>query len=221
LLNLDLPTITGKTLRENIAGARTLDREIIRPLDEPFAPEGGLAVLKGNLAPDGAVVKQSAVSEMMLRHSGPARVFDSEEAAIAGLLAGQIKPSDVVVVRYQGPRGGPGAMEMMNVAHFISGMDLDETVPILTDGRFSGTNRGGAIGHIAPEAMEGGPIALLRDDDRLLIDIPARRLEVALSAEELSRRAAEWVRPEPKVKKGVLGAYARFSTSLWAGATVL
>ena len=220
LLDLDLPTVTGKTLGENVARAKVFDREIIRPLRDPFSSEGGIAVLTGSLAPEGAIVKQSAVAEEMLRRSGPARVFDSEKQAIAGLQAGQIKPGDVVVVRYEGPKGSPGAREVFNLAHFIAAMGLDADVSVITDGRFSGTNKGGAVGHICPEAMDGGPIALLRDGDRIDINVPNRRLDVALSDKELARRARDWVRPEPKEKKGVLAAYARLVSSLSTGATV-
>ena len=220
LVDLDLRTVAGITLGESIAGAKVLDRRIIRPIDDPFYPEGGMAVLRGNLAPEGAIVKQSAVAKEMLQHTGPAKVFDCEEEAVEGLQAGKIEPGDVAVVRYEGPKGSPGAREVMVLAHFISAMGLDTTVPIVTDGRFSGTNRGGAIGHVCPEAMDGGPIALLRDGDRITIDIPGRRLNVDLDEEELARRANQWVRPQPKVTRGVLGAYARLASSLATGATV-
>ena len=218
LLDTDLPTVTGLSLGENVAHARVLDRRIIRPIDDPFAPEGGIAVLKGSLAPDGAVVKQSAVAPDMRVYSGPARVFDSEKQAIDGLMRGVIKAGDVAVIRYEGPRGSPGAMEMMNFAHFVSGAGLD--VPVITDGRYSGTNKGAAIGHVCPEAMEGGPLALVRDGDIIDLDIGNRRLDVRVSPEELSERALTWSPPPLRESRGVLGAYARRSTSLAQGASI-
>ncbi len=220
LLDLDTPTITGLTLGQNIAGAVLLDSRVIRSLSDPFMPEGGLAVLKGSLAPEGAIVKQSAMAPEMQHHSGPARVFDSEEEAIAGLKAGRIHAGDVVVVRFEGPRGAPGAREVYHLAHFISSAGLDATVPVLTDGRFSGTNKGGAIGHICPEAQEGGPIALVHEGDRIVIDVPGRRLDLEVAPEELQRRASNWTAPPLKTTRGVLGAYARLSSSLSTGATL-
>jgi dihydroxy-acid dehydratase len=218
LLDTDLPTVTGRSLGENIEGARSLDHRIIRPLENPFAPEGAIAVLKGTLAPQGAVVKQSAVAPEMMVYRGPARVFDSENQAISGLLDGTISPGDVVVIRYEGPKGSPGAMEMMNFAHFVSGLGLD--VPVVTDGRYSGTNKGPSIGHVCPEAMEGGPLALVQDGDVIDVDIPGRRLDVLVSEADLAERARVWVPPPPRETKGVLGAYARRSTSLAQGATI-
>jgi dihydroxy-acid dehydratase len=220
LLDLDLPTVTGRTLEQNVAQARVFDRKIIRPLRDPFSREGAIAVLRGNLAPEGAIVKQSAISESMLCRTGPAKVFDSEEEAIEGLQSGRIARGDVVVVRYEGPKGSPGAREVFNLAHFVAASGLDADVSVITDGRFSGTNKGGAVGHICPEAMEGGPIALLRDGDLITIDVENRRLDVNLAEEELASRARDWVPPEPRAKKGVLAAYARLVSSLSTGATV-
>jgi dihydroxy-acid dehydratase len=218
LLDTDLLTVTGRTLGENIAGARSLDPRIIRSLEDPFGSEGGIAVLKGNLAPEGAVVKQSAVAPDLMVYQGPARVFDSEELAIRGLVEGRIGPGDVVVIRYEGPKGSPGAMEMMNFAHFVSGLGLD--VPVITDGRYSGTNKGPSIGHVCPEAMEGGPLALVQDGDLIDISIPERRLDLLVSEEELAERARDWTRPPLRESRGVLGAYAQRSTSLAEGATI-
>ncbi len=218
LLDTDLPTVTGRSLGENVEGARSLDQRIIRPLDNPFAPEGGIAVLKGTLAPEGAVVKQSAVAAEMMVYRGPARVFDSEDQAVSGLLEGAISPGDVAVIRYEGPKGSPGAMEMMNFAHFVSGLGLN--VPVVTDGRYSGTNKGPSIGHVCPEAMEGGPLALVQDGDVVDVDIPGRRLDLLVSEDELAERAAAWTAPPLRETKGVLGAYARRSTSLAQGATI-
>lgn len=218
LLDTNLPTVTGCTLGENIAGSRSLDPRIIRSLEDPFALEGGIAVLKGSLAPEGAVVKQSAVAPDMMVYKGPARVFDSEDLAISGLLGGAISPGDVVVIRYEGPKGSPGAMEMMNFAHFVSGLGLD--VPVITDGRYSGTNKGPSIGHVCPEAMEGGPLALVLDGDLISVNIPGRQLDLLVSQAELAERATNWTRPPLRESKGVLGAYARRSTSLAEGATI-
>jgi len=218
LLDAETITVTGRTLGENIAGARSLDPRIIRTLENPFAPEGGIAVLWGNLAPESAVVKQSAVAPDLMVYQGPARVFDSEELAITGLVEGCIEPGHVVVIRYEGPKGSPGAMELMNFAHFVSGLDLN--VPVITDGRYSGTNKGPSIGHVCPEAMEGGPLALVQDGDLIAVNIPERRLDLLVSEEELAERAGTWTRPPLRESKGVLGAYARRSTSLAEGATI-
>ncbi len=219
LLSLDGPTVTGFTLGENIAGQSSHDYNVIRPLSEPFAPEGGIAILKGSLAPEGAVVKQSAVDAGQLVFTGPARVFDSEQLAIQGLLDGGVAAGDAVIIRYEGPRGSPGAMEMMNFTHFVSGLELN--APVITDGRYSGTNKGPSIGHVGPEAMEGGPLALVQDGDLIHYDIPGRCLELLVSDEELARRRAIWQRPPLRVTRGVLGAYAQQSTSLADGATIL
>ena len=220
LLDLDVMTVTGKTLGENIQGARNLDTNAIRPIDDPFSPTGGLQILWGNLAPDGCVVKRSAVAEEMLRHTGPARVFDGEEDAIAAIYAGKIVPGDVVVIRYEGPSGGPGMREMLNPTSALAGMGLDKTVAIITDGRFSGASRGASIGHVSPEAAAGGPICLVQEGDSITIDIPAASITLEVSEEELSRRRAAWTAPEPKVKTGWLSRYARMVSSADLGAVM-
>ena len=206
-------TVAGTDIREIAQKARILDDDIIRTIDRAYHPEGGLAILRGNLAPQGAVVKQSAVSEKMMSFEGTARCFDSEEAAMEAISSGAIKPGDVVVIRYEGPKGGPGMREMLAPTSAIVGMGLSESVALITDGRFSGGTKGPCIGHISPEAMEGGPIALVKDGDRILIDIPQRRLELLVGEEELAKRRAAWVPPEPKVKKGYLARYAQLVTS--------
>ena len=220
LLDLDVMTVTGKTLGENIQGARNLDTNAIRPIDDPFSPTGGLQILWGNLAPDGCVVKRSAVAEEMLRHTGPARVFDGEEDAIAAIYAGKIVPGDVVVIRYEGPSGGPGMREMLNPTSALAGMGLDKTVALITDGRFSGASRGASIGHVSPEAAAGGPICLVQEGDSITIDIPAASITLEVSEEELSRRRAAWTAPEPKVKTGWLSRYARMVSSADLGAVM-
>ena len=211
-------TVAGTDIREIAQKARILDDDIIRTIDRAYHPEGGLAILRGNLAPQGAVVKQSAVSEKMMSFEGTARCFDSEEAAMEAISSGAIKPGDVVVIRYEGPKGGPGMREMLAPTSAIVGMGLSESVALITDGRFSGGTKGPCIGHISPEAMEGGPIALVKDGDRILIDIPQRRLELLVGEEELAKRRAAWVPPEPKVKKGYLARYAQLVTSASTGA---
>ena len=220
LLDLDVMTVTGKTLGENIQGARNLDTNAIRPIDDPFSPTGGLQILWGNLAPDGCVVKRSAVAEEMLRHTGPARVFDGEEDAIAAIYAGKIVPGDVVVIRYEGPSGGPGMREMLNPTSALAGMGLDKTVALITDGRFSGASRGASIGHVSPEAAAGGPVCLVQEGDSITIDIPAASITLEVSEEELSRRRAAWTAPEPKVKTGWLSRYARMVSSADLGAVM-
>ena len=220
LLDLDVMTVTGKTLGENIQGARNLDTNAIRPIENPFSPTGGLQILWGNLAPDGCVVKRSAVAEEMLRHTGPARVFDGEEDAIAAIYAGKIVPGDVVVIRYEGPSGGPGMREMLNPTSALAGMGLDKTVALITDGRFSGASRGASIGHVSPEAAAGGPICLVKEGDSITIDIPAASITLEVSEEELSRRRAAWTAPEPKVKTGWLSRYARMVSSANLGAVM-
>ncbi len=220
LLDLDVMTVTGKTLGENIQGARNLDTNAIRPIENPFSPTGGLQILWGNLAPDGCVVKRSAVAEEMLRHTGPARVFDGEEDAIAAIYAGKIVPGDVVVIRYEGPSGGPGMREMLNPTSALAGMGLDKTVALITDGRFSGASRGASIGHVSPEAAAGGPICLVQEGDSITIDIPAASITLEVSEEELSRRRAAWTAPEPKVKTGWLSRYARMVSSADLGAVM-
>ncbi len=214
----DVLTVTGKTLKDNIRGARVLDSDVIRPLDQPYSREGGIAILRGNLAPDGAVVKQSAVAESMLVNEGTARVFDGEDAAIAAILGGRIKPGDIVVIRYEGPKGGPGMREMLSPTSAIAGMGLDKSVALLTDGRFSGGTRGAAIGHISPEAAEGGPIAFVREGDRIAIDIPAKKITLKISDEEFKKRKQGFVPPEPAIKTGYLARYARLVTSASTGA---
>ena len=218
LIRTDLITCTGKTVGENIADAVNRDPETIRPIDNPYMATGGIAVLFGNLAPNGCVVKQSAVAPEMMRHSGPARVFNSEEEAIAVIYAGGIKPGDVVVIRYEGPKGGPGMREMLNPTSAICGMGLGESVALITDGRFSGATRGAAIGHVSPEAAAGGTIGLVEEGDTISIDIPAHSVTLEVSEEELERRRANLVMPEPKVKTGYLARYASLVTSADKGA---
>ncbi len=211
-------TVTGRTVGENLHGVRVLRPDVIRPLANPYHQEGGLAILFGSLAPDGAVVKQAAVDPAMMRHEGPARVFDSEEAAIEAILGGRINPGDVVVIRYEGPKGGPGMREMLSPTSAIAGMGLDREVALLTDGRFSGASRGASIGHISPEAAEGGPIALVREGDRIKIDISGYRLDLLVPEEELARRRQEWRPPQPKITTGYLARYAKQVKSANTGA---
>ncbi|MCR4658175.1 MAG: dihydroxy-acid dehydratase [Lachnospiraceae bacterium] len=213
LLNLDCMTVTGKTVGENIKDAKNLDPEVIRPNDNPFSKTGGLAVLKGNLAPDGGVVKRSAVVEEMLVHEGPARVFDCEEDAIEAIKGGKIVPGDVVVIRYEGPKGGPGMREMLNPTSAIAGMGLGSSVALITDGRFSGASRGASIGHVSPEAAVGGPIALVEEGDLIKIDIPNMKLDFEVSDEELEKRRAAWKPRTPKVTTGYLARYEKLVTS--------
>ncbi|MDE7436437.1 MAG: dihydroxy-acid dehydratase [Lachnospiraceae bacterium] len=220
LLNLDCMTVTGKTVGENIKDAVNKNPEVIRPLDNPYSKTGGLAVLKGNLAPDGGVVKRSAVVEEMMVHEGPARVFDCEEDAIAAIKGGKIVAGDVVVIRYEGPKGGPGMREMLNPTSAIAGMGLGSSVALITDGRFSGASRGASIGHVSPEAAVGGPIALVEEGDIIKINIPAMTLELAVSDEELEARRREWKPREPKVTTGYLARYASMVTSGNCGATL-
>ncbi|MCR5178620.1 MAG: dihydroxy-acid dehydratase [Lachnospiraceae bacterium] len=213
LINTECMTVTGKTIGENIKGAVNRDPEVIRPLDNPYSKTGGLAVLKGNLAPDGSVVKRSAVAPEMMKHEGPARVFDCEEDAISAIKGGSIKEGDVVVIRYEGPKGGPGMREMLNPTSAIAGMGLGSTVALITDGRFSGASRGASIGHVSPEAAVGGPIALVKDGDIISIDIPAMKLELKVSDEELESRRAAWKPRKPAVTTGYLARYAEMVTS--------
>ena len=213
LLDTSVMTCTGKTMAENLEGVVNRDERIIRPIDNPYSTSGGIAILKGNLAKDGCVVKQSAVAPEMMVHEGPARVFDSEEDAIAAIYARKIVPGDVVVIRYEGPKGGPGMREMLNPTSAICGMGLGESVALLTDGRFSGATRGASIGHISPEAAAGGLIALVEEGDRIAIDIPKCTIE-----ETLAKRKAAWVCPEPKVKTGYLARYAKLVSSADKGA---
>ena len=221
LLDTSVQTVTGKTMAENLAGVENLDPETIRPIDRPYSAQGGIAVLKGNLAKDGCVVKQSAVAPEMMVHEGPARVFDSEEDAIAAIYAKQIRPGDVVVIRYEGPKGGPGMREMLNPTSAICGMGLGESVALITDGRFSGATRGASIGHVSPEAAAGGLIALVEEGDTIAIDIPNCKIELKVSDEVLAERRAKWVCPEPKVKTGYLARYAKLVTSADKGAILL
>ena len=220
LLHLDCMTVTGKTVGENIKGVENKDTSVIRPLDNPYSKTGGLAVLKGNLAPDGGVVKRSAVAEEMMVHEGPARVFDCEEDAIAAIKGGKIVAGDVVVIRYEGPKGGPGMREMLNPTSAIAGMGLGSSVALITDGRFSGASRGASIGHVSPEAAVGGPIALVEEGDIIAIDIPNMKLDVKVSEEELEARRTKWQPREPKVTSGYLARYASMVTSGNRGAVL-
>ena len=218
LLDGSVRTCTGKPLAENLEGVVNRDETVIRPLSNPYSPTGGIAVLRGNLAPDGCVVKQAAVAPEMLVHTGPARVFDSEDEAIAAIYAGKIVSGDVVVIRYEGPKGGPGMREMLNPTSAIAGMGRDKDVALITDGRFSGATRGASIGHVSPEAAAGGPIALVQEGDIISIDIPARTITLQVSEEELAVRKAAWVCPEPRIKTGYLARYAKLVTSADRGA---
>lgn len=213
LLNTDCMTVTGKTIGESIATAVNRNPEVIRPIDNPYSKTGGLAVLKGNLAPDGSVVKRSAVVEEMMVHEGPARVFDCEEDAITAIKGGKIVAGDVVVIRYEGPKGGPGMREMLNPTSAIAGMGLGSSVALITDGRFSGASRGASIGHVSPEAAVGGPIALVEEGDIIRINIPAMTLDIDVSDEEMAARRAKWQPREPKVTTGYLKRYASLVTS--------
>ena len=213
LLYKDCMTVTGKTVGENIKNAVNRNPEVIRPIDNPYTKTGGLAVLSGNLAPDGSVVKRSAVVPEMFQHEGPARVFDCEEDAIAAIKGGKIVAGDVVVIRYEGPKGGPGMREMLNPTSAIAGMGLGSSVALITDGRFSGASRGASIGHVSPEAAVGGPIALIQEGDIISIDIDALSLNVKVSDEEMAKRKAEWKPREPKVTTGYLARYASMVTS--------
>ena len=220
LLNLDIMTVTGKTVGENISNCVNKDPETIRPIDNPYSETGGIAVLKGNLAPDSGIVKQSAVVPEMLVHEGPARVFDCEEDAIAAIKGGKIVAGDVVVIRYEGPKGGPGMREMLNPTSAIAGMGLGSSVALITDGRFSGASRGASIGHVSPEAAVGGPIALVEEGDLIKINIKEKTLDFVVSDEELARRKAAWTPREPKVTTGYLARYATMVTSGDKGAVL-
>jgi len=219
-LHLNAITVTGKTVEENIKDAVIYNKEVIRPLDNPVHKEGGIAILTGNLAPKGAVVKITAVSPKMLRHKGPAKVYDSEEKAMKAILDGEIVDGDVIVIRYEGPKGGPGMREMLSPTAAIAGMGLSESVALITDGRFSGATRGPCIGHVSPEAAEGGPIAILKDGDIITIDIPERRLDVELSDEEMRNRLANWKPKPPKISWGYLQRYSCLVGSADEGATL-
>jgi len=220
LLNPELLTVTGKTIGETASGAAVTDRTVIRSVKEPYRPQGGLAVLFGNLAPEGAVVKRGAVAESMQKYTGSARVFDSEETAVEAIHNGTVAAGDVVVIRYEGPRGGPGMREMLAPTSVLAGMGLDEKVALITDGRFSGATKGASIGHVSPEAASGGLIGLVRDGDQIIIDLPEHKLELMVSEEELSRRKASWQPPEPKINHGYLKRYARQVSSAGRGAVL-
>ncbi|MFP4532060.1 MAG: dihydroxy-acid dehydratase [Desulfobacterales bacterium] len=218
LIHTECMTVTGRPVKENLASARVLDQNVVRPIDNPYHKEGGLAVLFGNLAPNGCVVKQSAVVEGMLRHEGPARVFDSEEAATDAILDGKINKGDVVVIRYEGPMGGPGMREMLTPTSAIAGMQMDADVALITDGRFSGGTRGAAIGHASPEAMQKGPIALVNEGDTISIDIPAKTITLKVDSAEIEKRLEKWQAPAPKITSGYMARYARMVSSADKGA---
>jgi dihydroxy-acid dehydratase len=219
-LHLNAITVTGKSVKENIASAVVLNSEVIRPLDNPVHKQGGIAVLTGNLAPDGAVVKAAGISANIMVHQGPAKTFDSEEASMKAILNKEIQKGDVVVIRYEGPRGGPGMREMLSPTATIAGMGLSESVALITDGRFSGATRGPCIGHVSPEAAVGGPIGLLKDGDIIEIDVPKRKLNVKLSAEELAKRSKSWTAKEPNVKTGYLVRYSQLVQSAHKGSVL-
>lgn len=220
LIHLDQLTVTGKTVGENIEGRRILDDQVIRTLDNPYSEKGGLAILKGNIAPQGSVVKEAAVAPEMLRHKGPVKVFESEEETVEALIDGGVQKGDVILIRYEGPKGGPGMREMLTPTAMVAGLGLDKDVALITDGRFSGATRGASIGHVSPEAAEGGPIAAVRDGDIIEIDIPNCSLNVLVSDEELKARLEEWKPREPKVKRGYLARYAKLVTSAATGAVL-
>jgi dihydroxy-acid dehydratase len=220
LLNTDCLTVSGKTLGKNIAKAEIKNPEVIRPLDKAYSKTGGLSILRGNLAPKGGVVKTAGVAPEMLTHTGPAVIFESQEDACDGILAGKVKPGDVVVIRYEGPKGGPGMVEMLSPTSYIVGAGLGESVALITDGRFSGGTRGACIGHISPEAAVGGPIGLLKDGDIIEIDIPNNKINVKLSDNELAERKNRWKPPKPRISKGYLAKYASMATSADTGAVL-
>ncbi|MBU4209464.1 MAG: dihydroxy-acid dehydratase, partial [Proteobacteria bacterium] len=220
LINNECITVTAKTVGENTRDKMILDNNVIRSVDNPYHSQGGLAVMFGNLAPDGCVVKQSAVLDEMLCHEGPARVFDSEEDASEAIMKGKIKKGDVIVIRYEGPKGGPGMREMLTPTSAIAGMKLDAHVALLTDGRFSGGTRGAAIGHISPEAMQGGPIAIIQEGDLISIDIPGKNITLKVAEEEIQNRLSKWSPPEPKITHGYMARYARMVSSASEGAIV-
>ncbi len=220
LIDTSLMTATGKTVAENLAGVRNLDPEIIRPVENPYSPYGGIAVLTGSLAPDGCVVKQSAVAPEMMKHTGPARVFNSEDEAIEAIYGGKIVSGDVVVIRYEGPKGGPGMREMLYPTSAIAGMSLDKEVALITDGRFSGATRGASIGHVSPEAALGGPIAFVEEGDSIAIDIPGCKIDVLVDAETMAKRKAAWTPKTPNITSGCLARYAKQVTSAAKGAVL-
>ncbi len=218
LINVDLPTVTGLTVGKNMDGVRSFRDDVIRSIDNPYSPTGGLAVLFGNLAPEGAVVKQGAVEKEMMVHQGPARVFESEEEAVDAIMGQRIKPGDVIVIRYEGPRGGPGMREMLTPTSAIAGMGLDREVALITDGRFSGATKGASIGHVSPEAAAGGPIAMVNEGDIISIDIPARKLDLLVDDKILEQRRSTWKTGEPKIKTGYMRRYAEMVQSASKGA---
>lgn len=218
LIDAEAMTVTGERVGENIESYSVKDRSVIRSVDDPYHKEGGLAILFGNLAPSGSVVKQSAVAPEMLSHEGPARVFDSEETAVAAIMEGAINKGDVIVIRYEGPRGGPGMREMLTPTSAIAGMGLDADVALITDGRFSGGTRGASIGHISPEAMEAGPIAIVREGDLISFNIPEKKIDLKLSEDEIKKRLSEWKAPEPNIVTGYMARYAKMVTSAATGA---
>lgn len=220
LIFTDRLTVTGSTIKDNITGRSILDPEVIRPLDNPYSPKGGLAILKGNIAPLGSVVKEAAVAPEMHYHKGPAKVFESEEATVQALIDGKVQKGDVIVIRYEGPKGGPGMREMLTPTAMVAGLGLDKDVALITDGRFSGATRGASIGHVSPEAAEGGPIAAVQDGDLIEIDIQNCRLNVLISEEEIKARLSKWQPREPRVKKGYLARYAKLVTSASTGAVL-
>ncbi len=220
LVHQDAQTVSGQTVGQIISSASILDDDVIRSMDKAYRPQGGIAILKGNLAPKGCVVKQSAVSKKMMKFRGKARVFDAEENAMKAVMAGRIKPGDVVVIRYEGPKGGPGMREMLSATSAITGMGLSDSVALITDGRFSGGTQGPCIGHISPEAMEGGPIGLVKEGDMISIDIPARKITLEVGAKELKTRAKKWKQPAPKIKQGYLVRYSRNVSSAADGAVL-
>jgi len=214
----DCPTVSGKTISEIARSGKVSDEDVIRPLNNPCHPEGGIAILWGNLAPQGAVVKQSAISEKVMQFKGKARIFEGEAPAMKAILDKKIKPGDVIVIRYEGPKGGPGMKEMLSPTSAIVGMGMADSVALITDGRFSGGTRGPCVGYISPEAMEGGPIAIVEEGDEILIDVPKRHIELLVSQEEIKKRLSGWKAPEPKIKHGWLARYSRLVTSASTGA---
>lgn len=221
LIDPEVPCVAADRLGDILEGRGTLDPEVIRPVDDPYMPTGGLAVLWGNLAPEGAVVKHSAVPDNLLRHRGPARVFDNEEEAVEAMRSGRIREGDVVVIRYEGPRGGPGMREMLNPTATLAGMGMADKVVLVTDGRFSGGTRGAAVGHVSPEAAQGGPIALVEEGDVVELDVPARTIRLEVPGEVLEERRRSWRPPEPRVGTGYLAEYARRVSSASRGAVRL
>jgi len=218
LLNLDLMTVSGKTMEMNIKEAVNRNTEVIRPIESPFRETGGIAVLNGNLAPAGCVVKRSAIARQMLKHRGPARVFDSEETSIRAILENQINRGEVVIIRYEGPKGGPGMREMLAATSALTGMGLDKDVALVTDGRFSGATKGAAIGHVSPEAAVGGPIALVKEGDMIAFDVEEGTITLDVAKEEMAKRKEAWKAPKPKIETGYLARYAKIVTSANTGA---